>query len=334
MSAPRVAVVTVTHNSAHVLESWAAALEASGLREHLELCIVDSGSDPDEREASRALVKGRVEAFVAVPNIGFGRATNLGVMHTTAPVLLFLNPDARIEQLPPALLNPELLAGTFVAPELIPRLAEVWTAGFARTPSAYFEALSLVLGRHAPSYGRTEDEPGYVSGGSMLLTRTDFVRLGGFSSQFFLYSEDADLCLRHRAAGGRLRVEAEWVVHHLGMESTSTLWRPDALDGLSRQSARRLALRHEGPFRALVLYLLLLLVYVPRRALAEGRNSPRRALSVVLDLMLPGRILRRLRAVPPDPLTAVAAERSFYARIGDRPGRPKTGTASSPATSA
>lgn len=337
MSPPRLAVVTVTHNSGDVLGDWVDAFESGGLRHVLELCVVDSGSSPEEREAARALVEHRVDAFVPVPNLGFGRATNIGVTHTSAPVLLILNPDAQIERLPLELLDPEFLAGAIVAPELRPIRTPISTAAFSRTPNAWLESLSLVLGHHAPSYERTYDSPGYLSGGSLLLTRADFVARGGFSSQFFLYSEDADLCLRHRAAGGELRVERRWVVQHTGMASTNSLWRPDALDGLSRWSARRLALRHEGRSRALALHALMAMVYVPRRALAEARNGPRRVLSVVLDLLLPGRILRRLQAVPPDPVTPPDQERSFYDRIGDAPrsrGRRSTGTARTSDTSA
>jgi GT2 family glycosyltransferase len=41
--------------------------------------------------------------------------------------------------------------------------------------------------------------------------------VGGFDESFFLYEEDVDLCLRVRAAGGRiLYTPGAEVVHHLG----------------------------------------------------------------------------------------------------------------------
>lgn len=300
----RAAVVTVAHNSSAVLGPWLRALEDSGLREELELCVVDSGSRPEEVEATRELVKGRVDTFLTIPNLGFGRASNIGAGRTTAPVLVFLNPDACLESLPRDLLERDSLRGVIVGPGLLASSEPVSSSGFLRSPTARWEAKCLILGRHAATYQRTYREPAYVSGGTMMLTRDDFERLDGFSSELFLYFEDADLCLRHRALGGSLRVDLRWVVHHAGANSSAGLWRDDALDGLARESARRLAVRHEGRSAAVLLWMLLVFVYVPRRFVATVRREDRGlALQVLLDLLLPSRIMRRLAAVPPDPVT-------------------------------
>lgn len=302
---PRAAVVTVTHNSSRVIEAWLDALEGSGVREELEVCVVDSGSSPEQVAATRRLTEGRVEVFLAVPNLGFGRASNIGAGRTSAPVLMFLNPDAALMALPSELLDPEHVRGAIVGCTLLPGDQPVPSAGFVRAPTARWEASSLVLGRHAATYDRTFDAPAYVSGGTLLMTREDFARLGGFSPELFLYFEDADLCLRHRALGGALRIDRGWLVHHGGAASSGGLWRVDALDGLARLSARRLAARHEGRLQPVLLWALLALVYVPRRAIAEARRGDRaRVLEVLLDLLLPGRIMRRLGAVPPDPVAS------------------------------
>jgi len=305
--AARAAVVTVAHNSSARLGEWVDALERSGARDRLELCVVDSGSGPEELEATRTVLAGRVESFLCVPNLGFGRASNVGVAWTSAPVLIFLNPDARLETLPDDLLDPAQVARTIVGPELLLADGAVDSAGFRHLPTARWEAVSLLLGRRAATYERAWSDPAYISGGTLLMTRADFERLGGFSPELFLYFEDADLCRRHRREGGGIRVDRRWSVHHDGADSSSNLWRPDALDGLARWSARRLAAREEGRLAAGLLWVLLALVYVPRRGVAELRRGRRRSVTdTLLDLVLPSRILRRLNAVPPDPVTAAA----------------------------
>lgn len=302
------AVVTVTHNSSGIIGAWFDALEESGLRDRFEVCVVDSGSSPERAEATRRAAEGRADTFLAVPNLGFGRASNIGVGATSSPLVMFLNPDAWLEAVPADLLEPANVRGAIVGCTILPVHHGPPSAGFSRAPTARWEASSLVLGRHAATYDRTFTSPAYISGGTLLVAREDFERLGGFSSELFLYFEDADLCMRHRAHGGDLRIDRRWVVYHGGAGSSEGLWRSDALDGLARESARRLAVRHEGRLQAAILWLLLGLVYVPRRAVAEVRRGERgRVSEVLLDLLIPGRIMRRLGAVPPDPAVPLAA---------------------------
>jgi hypothetical protein len=61
MSPSQLAVVTVTTNSSRVIEGWIDAHEATGRRSQMELCVVDSGSTPEERRLLRERVAPRVE---------------------------------------------------------------------------------------------------------------------------------------------------------------------------------------------------------------------------------------------------------------------------------
>ena len=46
--------------------------------------------------------------------------------------------------------------------------------------------------------------------------RAEFVALGGFDENLFLYKEDEDLCLRLRGAGGRVIYEPAAAIRHHG----------------------------------------------------------------------------------------------------------------------
>jgi hypothetical protein len=56
----------------------------------------------------------------------------------------------------------------------------------------------------------------FISGCSMLVPRETFQRVGLLDERFFIYCEDADLCLRMRDAGLPLRYCAEAEVWHKG----------------------------------------------------------------------------------------------------------------------
>lgn len=295
--APGLAAIAVSHESAHVLPDWIAAFEALPERGRIELCVVDSGSSAAQRELIEAQIAGRVERFVALPNVGFGAACNAGAEATAAPNLLFVNPDARVRSLPARAtaeggLGGALLGGFALAPHR--------PLGFARPPGLRQEAEELVLGRWSRAYRRADTNPSWVSGAALLIGREAFERVGGFSPAFFMYFEDADLAMRHRAAGGRVELDAELTIDHGGGQSSgaeAAAIFAAALEGVHRHSGRRFAVRYGRPWDGAVLYLLLALAYLPRRLLLSAlrdRDAPRSVLECLLYLLCPRRALRKL----------------------------------------
>jgi GT2 family glycosyltransferase len=83
-------------------------------------------------------------------------------------------------------------------------------------------------------YGRDHPRPvDIVSGCLLLIALDDWQRLGGFDERYFLYGEDADLCLRATAATGRAcAITPDAVMVHAVSASSAT--RPDKLELLLR----------------------------------------------------------------------------------------------------
>jgi GT2 family glycosyltransferase len=207
-------------------------------RDHLRLCIepllevewvrvivVDNAS-PDDTAAA---LQGLPVTLIENPeNLGFGRACNVGWRRGTAPYVLFLNPDARIDRTALRRLveigespgvglvapqtvssNGELVrsqrtfvgvatiwAQLFFLHRLFPSAS--WADGIVRTPAAY----------------ERRSSPDWVSGACMLLTRELLERLGGFDERFFMYCEDMDLCRRVRETGLDVVYEPGAIVVH------------------------------------------------------------------------------------------------------------------------
>jgi N-acetylglucosaminyl-diphospho-decaprenol L-rhamnosyltransferase len=294
------AVVTVTHNSAHVIEGWIDSLEETGHRERMELCVVDSGSTPDQRDVLDERVAPRVDSLRTCPNLGYGRSCNVGAAATTAATILFTNPDTRVRSLPTTVLENGATDGQVIGAYKTVPSGERLPLGFKHSPSALWEAQKLVLGRWSRAYIRTISSPAWVSGSALLIGRREFERVGGFSDELFLYFEDADLCARHRALGGRVAVDAGFVVEHGSGKSAQPEDEENLLgarEAVSRLSARIFAARHGSRWHRPMLYALLALAYMPRRVLAAivRRRTPGDGLaSYVADLLLPRRVLRRL----------------------------------------
>jgi GT2 family glycosyltransferase len=166
-------------------------------------------------------------------NVGFGRGINQGVAASTAPLILIMNPDCRLERGAMAAMRGELEARrqcAIVGPRVLdPDGSEqgsargdpdMFTGFFGRTgPLRNLLPLSAVSRRNVVS-GSESATVDWVSGACMLVRRQAFDAVGGFDARYFLYWEDADLCRRLRARGYEIRyVPAATAVHRVGHSS-------------------------------------------------------------------------------------------------------------------
>jgi GT2 family glycosyltransferase len=221
-------VVIVAYRSREFLGS---ALDA--LARHAELpidvVVVDNASGDGTVEALRR-EHPRVRVLANAQNAGFAGACNRGWRAGTAPLVLFLNPDAEVR--PRAV--PEMAARFEARPELgvvgprtlNPDGTVQVSTGADLSLFAERRQRSLVRGvalRQPAALARADalhsraHEPDWVSGSCLMIRRACLEAVGGFDEGFFLYEEDADLCRRVRAAGWRvLFTPAAEVAHQLG----------------------------------------------------------------------------------------------------------------------
>jgi hypothetical protein len=124
-----------------------------------------------------------------------------------------------------------------------------------------------------------------VVGACLLVRRSAFERLGGFDERFWLYGEEADLCLRLADAGLRVVHVPEAHALHVGAASSDALG-PTAFEHFHR-GGELFVRKHHGP-RGLALHRAGLLVgsllRLPALALRRGdeRLHVRRAVVVRL----------------------------------------------------
>jgi GT2 family glycosyltransferase len=170
----------------------------------VEVIVVDNGCD----EATLSAVPDHpmVRLVVADRNLGFGGGCNLGAAKAAGSYLAFVNPDAvvapsALAALVGALEDPDIGIATarvrlMIEPDLLNSsggavhyLGLGWAQGFRQPASAFADRVSVTAG----------------SGAAMAMRSDTFRQLGGFTAEFFLYHEDAELSLRVWMAG--LRVE-------------------------------------------------------------------------------------------------------------------------------
>ncbi|MGI8886646.1 MAG: glycosyltransferase family 2 protein [Gaiellaceae bacterium] len=220
-----ISAVVVTYDSAgcigHCLTSVREVLPG------VELIVVDNGSRDETVAAARAVAPD-AQVIEIGENVGFGRACNIGAEAAAGHHLLFLNPDSSLLSADITRIDVLLAARPFglIAPalegELERRRAESsWITGYFNHT---FETLRPREWR--PRVRSSGDATSaWVSGAMLLVSREEFMRLGGFDPRFFLYYEDRDLSRRYREAG--LPIQTTDAIH-----GRHAVGRSSASDGL------------------------------------------------------------------------------------------------------
>ena len=250
-------VVIVSYRSAATLRGCAEPLCALP---DVSVTVVDNAS-PDDTLAAVADLP--VEVVRSPRNGGFSYGCNLGAKRGEAPLLLFLNPDARIGEAAlyrlwqtladhpaAALAGPRIRepdGDARVEPAALPEAALHVRPGALPAPPR--PAIRMVRRADPRPLGlRAPRRPEWVSGACMLVRRDAFEAIGGFDEHFFLYCEDTDLCRRLTDAGHEIRFEPAAEVRHVGGASSDT-----GATQRSPRAARVLyARKHMGPAAARV----------------------------------------------------------------------------------
>lgn len=161
-------------------------------------------------------------------NLGYAGGNNIGIKYALengADYVFILNNDTTVE--------PDALAKMVEIAESDKNIGIVGPAIKEGEKTAYFGKISWFKTEltHSDSYpraalGQTLQAKEYVIGAAMLIKREVLEKIEGFDEIYFLYFEDADLNIRTQAAGYKLKVVPEAVVHHQISASTKKLGSP------------------------------------------------------------------------------------------------------------
>lgn len=251
----------------------------------VSVTVVDNAS-PDDSAAVVADLPVRV--IRAPRNGGFAYGCNLGSAAGDAEFVLYVNPDATIQQgslktLVSALRSDPLLGS--VGPLTLgdgDRL-HLTQRRFPRLRSTYAQALGL---HHFASRSTWAGEvvqdpaaysrpcaPDWLSGSCLLVRRAALEDVGGLDEGFFLYSEETDLFRRLRDQGWKARYEPKALAYHRGYGSAP--W--EAVTPVLARSRVRYAHKHHGQAVALLEAIGVALDGLLRAAARANHPARRRA---------------------------------------------------------
>ena len=222
----KISVVIVNYNGQKYFQD---CLES--LKYHLhgianEIIIVDNNST----DTSCLFIKENypeVKLIESEENLGFGRANNLGVKHATGDTILLVNNDTILQNhLLPAIetlySKPE---NGIVTINMIDANKQ-YISGVGRFPSPLklLKISFLNDGRKAFQTGNFDTKlynVDWVCGAFMLVKKTDYERINGFDTDYFMYVEDVDFCKRMAEAGKRCVFQSNLsYIHFVGFNKS------------------------------------------------------------------------------------------------------------------
>jgi GT2 family glycosyltransferase len=234
---PLVSVVLVSYNTReHTLKNL-AALQA-GTVVPIEVIVVDNAST-DNSAVAVAHAYPEVCVLRQPTNLGFGNAVNLGAARARGRWILLINPDT--EPIGDIIRTLVEFAATHPAHRIytgrtlradhtddghsVHALPSLW--GYL----CFASGLSSVLRRSGrfnpdelPDFDRAiGGEVPAVSGCLLLIDRDLWEELGGFTPDYFMYSEDIDLSARARSLGARPVLVPDAQLLHVGGAASSTV---------------------------------------------------------------------------------------------------------------
>jgi N-acetylglucosaminyl-diphospho-decaprenol L-rhamnosyltransferase len=207
-----VSAIVVNYRTAERLPALLAALHSNGVP--LETIVVDSAS-PDMEKARAA----GADVFLPLSgNRGFGAAANAGAREAKAPLLLFANPDVKLEPGTIAALVAAIGSSAAVGPRLLDEQGEHQVGDCGEEPTV-LRALGYALGAPGLFHRETRGRVGWLTGTFLLVRKDAFLAVSGFDESFFLFGEDVDLGRRLARAGLESRYVPDVRVTHEGAAS-------------------------------------------------------------------------------------------------------------------
>jgi GT2 family glycosyltransferase len=230
-------IIIVNWNTKDVLLRCLDTIYASNPRMLFEVIVLDNASSDRSCDAVSSLFPA-AKLIQSATNLGFSRANNVGFANSRGAALLFLNPDTEVMPGAVDLLYAQLQSAVDVGllgctllnadhsiqtsaiqryPRILPLIIDsTWTR--RKLPNSRLIGIKPLFS-HSPELVDVE----MISGACMLVRRNVFEQVGAFSTDYFMYGEDLDLCYRVKRAGWRVCYYAGAAVIHIGGQSSKRL---------------------------------------------------------------------------------------------------------------
>jgi GT2 family glycosyltransferase len=205
-SSVKMDIVTVTCNDQKWFPNYLRSLirQENFPLENINLVVVDNNSREEnfkvlldcKEEAEKAL--GSFKILRQSENLGFARACNVGAAAMNGDLVFLLNIDTELESSALGHFYNSLRSGD---------------TGFGAWEFRQFPY------EHPKIYNPVTGEISWASGAALIVKRNIFDLLGGFDTNFYMYTDDVDISWRIRLEGYKIKYLPQCIVYHYSYQS-------------------------------------------------------------------------------------------------------------------
>ncbi|MDX2132720.1 MAG: glycosyltransferase family 2 protein [Planctomycetota bacterium] len=225
------AIVIISFNTRELTLACLRSIFEQTAPGSFRVVVYDNASSDGSADAIAAEFGRRVDLTRSDVNHGFAKANNLVVATLGEEWVLLLNPDTliydraidRLLEFAKSTPRYAIFGGRTVFPDGSLNIASCW--GRITPWSLFCRASGLAAALHTSEIFNPEGmgawkrdsvrEVDIVVGCFLLIRREHWNALGGFDASFWMYGEEADLCLRARRLGLRAVIQPQATIMHL-----------------------------------------------------------------------------------------------------------------------
>lgn len=199
MMIKKISVIIATYNSYDlILDCINSVYSHNDIDENdIEVVVVDN-SPEDEGERLKALLSdtyGEKVIFIKNENKGYGHGNNVGIKNSNGEIIAIMNPDVRITE-PIFKRVLEIFNDQNVASLGFKQINEVRDFSFYRLPELFFPFIYSLKNKNDNKNEIFDQHIHALSGAFVFFRRKDFVEIGMYDENFFMYFEEADTSKR------------------------------------------------------------------------------------------------------------------------------------------
>ena len=221
MDKPLVSVVIVNWNGEAILQECLSFLFVQDYQ-NIEVIILDNNSTDRSKEIIKNFKK--VELIESDRNLGFAQGNNVACERVKGEYVLLLNSDTIVTKNflkhLVAVLEKDKNIG-IAQPKILYKGNTSYKDEAINSIGAFFTPTGFL---YYPGYGKKSNLPIYnkeekifsACGACMLIRKKVIEEVGLFDSDFFLYFEETDFCIRVWLAGWKIVYIPKSVIYHIG----------------------------------------------------------------------------------------------------------------------
>ena len=211
-----ISIIIVSYNACELLKKCIDSIIDNVSYEY-ELIIVDNASD-DETVNYLKNISEKCKVIFNERNLGFSKANNIGVNNSTGDLIHFLNPDTVVDK-----------SINDVYKKVVQKNDVIYSTSLKENDNRIQGGHVMPIFSNLTRWLRKKRIIRWYIGASIIMSRENYDILGGWSEDYFMYSEDLDLC--YKAYQNNIEIyEIHSNIQHCGGGSSKTVWDAEITD--------------------------------------------------------------------------------------------------------